>query len=370
MAQRESDKRREEETVLVSRFSALGDVAMVIPVLYTVCRLYPHRRFVMLTRRHPAALFLNPPSNLTVKGIDTDDYKGPAGIWRLSGQLLKEFGPGNYVDLHDVLRTKLLRLFMRLRGVRKISRIRKGRRQKKALTRQHGKVLIQLPSTPSRYADTFRRAGLPADTGGATAFRSIFETKADPSLFSAVTAPKRQEEKWIAIAPFARHRGKTYPPELMKEVALHYASQSGYRVFIFGAGDKERAIIDSMCEGESRMVNMSRLKAGLAAELALLNHCDVMVSMDSANMHMASLAGIPAISIWGATHPYAGFLGWGQTEADAVQLDMVCRPCSVFGDRECRFGDYHCLQGINPRRIIERIDARLNTGIPADCNKS
>lgn len=79
---------------------------------------------------------------------------------------------------------------------------------------------------------------------------------------------------------------------------------------------------------------------GLREELILMSNLDVMVSMDSANMHLASLTGTPVVSVWGATHPYAGFLGCNQKEENAVQVSMPCRPCSIFGNKPCQRGDY------------------------------
>lgn len=345
--------------VLVSRFSALGDVAIAIPSLYDACRSNPDRHFVMLTRRHPATLFVNPPANLTVVGIDTADYDGLAGLWRLSGELQEKYGFTTYVDLHDVLRTQLLRKFMKMRGVKCVKHIRKGRRAKKALTRSRNKVLLQLPSTPERYADVYRRTGITADKNFVSIFGGI---PADPTLFSSIVLePKRNGERWIAIAPFAAHEGKIYPLGLMKQVVSHYALRPDFRVFLFGAGEKEREELEKMRGEHPRVMNMAAVRLGIPGELALLSHCDVMLSMDSANMHLASLAGIPAVTVWGATHPFTGFLGWRQSVKDAVQLDMVCRPCSVFGNRPCRFGDYHCLHGIPPQHIIERIDSHLHS---------
>lgn len=347
--------------VLVSRFSALGDVSMTVPVLYDACRSYPQRRFVMLTRRLPSTLFVNPPENLTVKGIDTDRYSGLSGIWRLSGELQKEFRFDTFVDLHDVLRTRLLRFFMRIRGVRHIRHIVKGRSDKRALTRRRNKVLLPLPSTLLRYADTFRRAGMPVSSSMPGSFTSLFSLKEpDTSLFSEASDPKTSGEVWIALAPFARHQGKVYPLDLMKQIVDYYAVLPYHRIFIFGAGEKESAKIDTLKDSRANVVNMAKVRQGLPSELALLSFCDVMVSMDSANMHLASLVELPVVSVWGATHPYAGFLGWRQSGEDAVQLDMVCRPCSVFGNRPCYTGDYHCLRGIAPQRIIERMNRHLN----------
>ena len=130
-----------------------------------------------------------------------------------------------------------------------------------------------------------------------------------------------------------------------------------WKIFVFGFGAKESELIDRLARGRKNVVNMASANLGIAAELSLLSHCDVMVSMDSFNMHLASLVGLRCVSIWGATHPYAGFLGWNQKTADVAQLDMVCRPCSVFGDKPCARGDYHCLWGIPPSLIISRIDS-------------
>ena len=347
---------RESETrsVLVSRFSALGDVAMALPAVYDACAANPDVRFVMLTRNHPATIFINRPENLVVEGVDLDEYKGIGGIWRLASTLYGRYGFNTYVDLHDVLRTKLLRLFLRLRGVH-VSRIRKGRRGKSALTRRRNKVLLPLPPTPQRYREAFRRAGIPR----AERFRSLFGDTTAPADTFAPIPQKEAGERWIAVAPFARHAGKIYPLSQMGEVVDAFASRPGVRIFLFGAGDRERQELDIMAKGRMNVVNMAELRIGIPAELALLSHCDVMVSMDSANMHLASLVGLRVVSVWGATHPYCGFLGWRQSDDDTVQLDMVCRPCSVFGNKPCFRGDYHCLRGISPQRIIDKVDAVL-----------
>ena len=90
-----------------------------------------------------------------------------------------------------------------------------------------------------------------------------------------------------------------------------------------------------------------------------MSYIDVMVSMDSANMHLASLVGTTVVSVWGATHPYAGFMGWNQKEENAVQVTLPCRPCSIFGNKPCRRGDYACLRQIEPSDIIQKIENNL-----------
>lgn len=337
--------------VLCMRFSALGDIAMAIPPLYDACRACPADNFVFLTRPHPAKLFINPPANLTVTGVDLSRYKGVGGLWRLFSMLRNQYGIDTVVDLHDVLRTKILRTFFRLAGAR-VAVIRKGRSGKRRLTRRSKKILLQLEPTVQRYADTFRRAHIYPESR----FRSIFDGTEPPvAPYARLTAPKAAGDRWVAVAPFARHKGKIYPVEQMEKVVERLTSIPCVKIFLFGAGPAEDEVLRHWSEGKPEVVNMASASIGLPSELALLARCDVMVSMDSANMHLASLVGVPVVSVWGATHPYAGFMGFGQSQDNAVQLDMICRPCSVFGDKPCLRGDYHCLRGIQPALVADKV---------------
>lgn len=349
------NKGNKSKNILIARFSALGDIAMTIPTVYNACRANPDRHFYFLTRHHPASLFINAPENLTVVGVDLENYKGIAGIYRLASSLKVRYGIDYFIDLHDVLRTKLLRAFFSLKrtGWRKIE---KGRKEKARLTRRKNKHLLQLQTTISRYDDTFRRAGIELTDSFSSIFSNLPSGKGNPETFAAVTPPKKAGEHWLAIAPFAKHRGKIYPLELLDKVVEHFNGKAGERIFVFGFGKNEEEAIESMARRYPSVVNMAKARLGLPGELALLSHCDVMLSMDSFNMHLASLVGLRTVSVWGATHPYTGFLGRGQKDEDTVQLDMTCRPCSVFGDKPCFRGDYHCLWGITPRSIIEKIE--------------
>lgn len=337
--------------VLVVRFSALGDVAMSIPVVYDVCVSNHDVEFVVLTRRHAAELFINRPSNLAVEAVDLDEWKGPEGMWKLWQNLNKKYRFERIIDLHSVIRTRLLSSAALFSGV-PTTRLRKGRRGKRALTRQRNKVLLPLVSSRDRYREAFHRAGF----RHGEIFNSLFQNGApDPALFEAATPPKKEGERWVAIAPFAAHRGKIYPLDQMEEVVAHVATLPDTRVFLMGNGESETRVLADWARKWPKVVNMAALRLGLPAELALMHYCDVMVSMDSANMHLASLVRLRTISIWGATHPYCGFHGWRQKKTDIVQLDLVCRPCSVFGDKPCMRNDYQCMRAISPRLIISRI---------------
>ena len=345
-------------TVLVTRFSAIGDVAMTIPVVYSVARSNPGIRFVMVTRPSMASMFLNPPANLTVRGIDlaAPAYKGPTGMWRLYRELRREYGFDAVADLHNVLRTMAIDTFAWLNRI-SVSRINKERSRKRALTRRTNKIMLPLISQRARYREVFYRLGLAVEEH----FTSLFgDGKGNPADFASVTAPKTPTEKWVGIAPFAKHKGKIYPVELMEKVIETLSARENVKIFLFGGGEYEQQVLASWASRYQGVISLAGKRLGFPVELSLLSHLDVMVSMDSANMHLASLVGVPVVSVWGATHPYCGFKGWKQQDADTVQLTMTCRPCSVFGDKPCYRGDYHCLNGISPAAILDKISSRLN----------
>lgn len=343
---------RRLKSVLVARFSALGDVAMTVPVVYSACRCYPDIRFTFVTRRSMTSIFLNPPANLTVVGLDLEQsYNGVGGLWHLFKELRRRFDFDGMIDLHDVLRTKVFCAFCRLYGIA-VSVVNKGRKGKLGLTRRHGKVLLPLISMRARYRQAFHGIGLPVES----LFQGLFGTgKGSPEAFAMITPPKSAGEKWVGIAPFAKHTGKIYPPSMMEQVVKEISALPDVKIFFFGGGETECEILHSWAERYPSAVSLAGKRYGFPAELALVSNLDVMVSMDSANMHLASLVCTPVVSVWGATHPYCGFKGWRQKEEDTIQLPMTCRPCSVFGNKPCFRGDWHCLRGISPNVIVEKV---------------
>ena len=144
----------------------------------------------------------------------------------------------------------------------------------------------------------------------------------------------------------------------MEEVVMLLSKQEHTKLFFFGNGPEEECIINQWCSKYDNTVSLIG-KSNFNGELRLISHLDAMICMDSANMHMASLVGTPAISIWGATSPLAGFLGWRQDKADCIELPLECRPCSIFGNKPCRYGDYRCMN-ISPQIIVDRTMQRIS----------
>ena len=351
--------RGKREHILVIRFSALGDVAMVVPVVSALARQYSDVRITVLSRPFAQPLFDDLAPNVGFMSADLKrEYRGIKGLNALFRRLAaKQFTA--VADLHSVLRSEYLRMRFNV-GSYRVEHINKHRRGRRQLTAAKGKVLEQQPTSFQNYADVFAQLGYPVKLD----FESIFGAEGgNLNLLPAPMNVKNSFEPWIGIAPFAAHRGKVYPPERMEQVIetlLQRHPQA--RLFLFGRGPQEDEYFQRWCEKYSRCLFVSRHLETMHQELILMSHLDVMLSMDSANMHLASLTGTTVVSIWGATHPYAGFMGWNQSEDNAIQLAMDCRPCSVFGQKPCLRGDYACLNDIRPDVIVDRIEQVLAQG--------
>ncbi|KAA6340219.1 hypothetical protein EZS27_011912 [termite gut metagenome] len=339
---------------LVIRFSALGDVAMTIPVIYSLAVQYPQHEIVVVSRPVLEPAFRMLPGNVSLFCADLKSkHKGLSGLNTLFRQL-KEMNFDYVADLHDVLRSQYIRFRFKLSGV-SVAVIDKGRVGKKRLIRRHQKVFENQKSSFHHYSDVFEHLGFPLFVD----FSSIYESqKGDFSQIQQITDEKGST-KWIGIAPFAKHKGKIYPLELQEQIVAHFSKDLRVKVFLFGGGKMEQEILNEWIIKYPSVVSMAD-KIRMENELILMSWLDVMLSMDSANMHLASLVNIPVISIWGATHPYAGFMGWNQSVENCVQVDLECRPCSVFGNKKCFRRDYACLFGIKPETIIEKIQSIID----------
>ncbi|MBO5951816.1 MAG: glycosyltransferase family 9 protein, partial [Bacteroidaceae bacterium] len=325
----------------------IGDVVMMLPIVHSVAEAYPNTQFTVLSQKRFAPIFAMMPANVTFMGVDLKhDYNGMAGINKLYKEL-KEKNFDAVANLHGVLRTNILATRFTLNGGTKVRSIKKRRLQRKKLTRKFCKNLTpQLPTT-EKYKSVLQKLGFNFNI----TFKSIFgNTKGNLSQIEQFTGKK--ECHWIGIAPFAAHKGKIYPLEKMEKVVAELCKKAHTKVFLFAYGKEQDSIKEWI---EKYPITLIGGQLNMQEELILMSHLDVMLAMDSSNTHLASAAGTRVVSIWGATHPAAGFAGYGQKESDSIQADLACRPCSIYGKKPCRYGDYRCLNSINPETVIEKI---------------
>ncbi len=322
--------------VLVIRFSALGDVAMLAPIVRKAAEQYPDVAFTMLSQQRFADLFGGMPENVTFHGVDLKKQS--------LHEIVKGLGKFDAVaDMHSVLRSFYIRSAMLLKGAR-VASIDKGRSDKRKLT--SGKIHSPLKHTTERYAEVFKTLHLPISDREWTDVGPMLDRE------RLVCLEEHLPKTGVGIAPFAAHQGKIYPIERMERVVA-MLSERGVPVTLFGGGKNEMELLGSWAARYKGVESVAG-KYRLAQELERIRGLKLMVTMDSGNMHLASLVGTRVISIWGATHPFAGFLGYGQKESDCIQRDLECRPCSIYGNKPCKFGDYRCMD-IAPEEVAQTI---------------
>jgi ADP-heptose:LPS heptosyltransferase len=341
-----SKPKPEIKTIVAIRFSALGDVALSVPVLKRVLEENPGIDIIMASDKKLEGLFSG-IERLRFAGFDLKGkFKGIMGVYRIYDHLNTQYEFQAVADLHGVLRSHLVRFLLWVAG-KQVAFIHKGRVQKQALTRMEDKVFKQLPHTTERYAEVFRKLGVqfsdvPYYVLGKGQYSHWFEKNW-----------QNQEKIHLGFAPFAKHATKMYNLDRFKEV-VRYFNREPYRLHLFGGTRAEQLVIRQW-EKEFGFIEPLPIGIGFKEEQEIMRQLKVMVSMDSANMHLASLVDVPVVSIWGPTHPFAGFYGFNQDQANAIQVDLSCRPCSVFGNKECWRGDHACMQEITVERVVKQV---------------
>lgn len=339
------DTHRLPQHLLVMRNSAMGDVAMLPHAIRALQETYPSLKITIATR----PLFRPFFKGLNVEFMDVD-LKGSEhslwGMWKFAKKARK-MGVDAFADCHDVLRSKAFRLSMFLHGV-PVAHIHKERQEKKRFIQEHRIYDTPLKHTVIRYCDVFRRLHLP--------------TAAPTPLQKQDLAPRPNPmgEKvgtWVGFAPFSAQKGKTYPMEHCLEI-VGLLSKKYTRVFIHGGGGEEAAFAEKM---EKEYPNVTALwgKVKLEREMDVLSQEDCVISMDSLVMHLASLVATPVVSVWGATHPALGFLGYGCDREGALSAELPCSPCSVYGGKPCIYGDFRCMKAVTPQMVLKQVEVLL-----------
>ena len=334
--------------ILVIRLSAMGDVAITVPVLIALTKNYPQLKFTVLTKPFFAPILSEIP-NVIVHNADVKGkHKGVFGIWKLYKELKSRKIDG-VADLHNVLRSTILKQFFSIQSV-PFQQVNKGRKEKKALTAASNKVFKPLRATHMLYVDVFADLGFPVE------LKNEFilpKKKISQTLMRTMGADNR---KYIGIAPFAAFKGKMYPLKSMKTVVKQLNDFGTHQILLFGGGPLEKQKLESWEKEFDHCISIVG-KTKFKEELGLISNLELMVAMDSGNSHLAAMYGIPTITLWGITHPHAGFYPFGQDSSNALLADREkypLIPTSVYGNKFPEGYD-QAMETIAPDEVIQKI---------------
>jgi len=327
----------------------MGDVALTTPVLAGMRSQYPDVEMVLLTKSMFKPFFRSVQGLVLFHPDLKNLHKGIFGLLRLCMDINAQGKIDYVIDLHDVLRSKILRLLFRLSGI-KVSVIDKGRGEKSALIK--GKSRSKLKHSVERYCDVFARAGFPVVQSAGPWIIPSNQAKAETALMTA-----SEDIIQIGVAPYAKHKLKMWPEENMIKLLGMISERHKVKFWLFGGIED----IDRLKLLQSRVAD-SFLTTGnfsLEEELALMSNLDLMIAMDSSNMHMAALVGTKVVSIWGGTDPITGFGAWMQPEENIVSISvdkLDCRHCTIYGKGECRRGDFACMTWLTAEMVFEKFE--------------
>ncbi len=334
----------------------MGDVAMTVPVLRALVLQYPEVKITLVSRPFFQPFFEGIP-NVNFFGVDLNQrHKGFVGLLRLFFDLRK-LEVDLVADLHNVLRSKIVRTLFVLSG-KKVAATDKGRAEKKALTSLTNKVFAPVKSMSERHVDTFKQLGFSIDvTHPKFPEKTILTEEVLKQL--GVTSDISKSNA-IGIAPFAQYESKVYPQDLMQQVIDALAENKNNHLFLFGGGATEIQKLKAL-QNKHDNVFVVAGKVSFEAELQLISNLDVMLSMDSGNAHIAAMLGVKVITLWGATHPYAGFKPFNQPDdfcltSDKAQFPLL--PTSIYGNKKVEGYD-EVMRTILPSQVIEKINSNL-----------
>ncbi len=332
---------------LILRFSSLGDVAMTNPVIRCLEKKYPNNKFIYVTRPKFKPLF-EEFKNVEIFELDLKKrHKGFLGLLRLFIDLIK-LRPSRVADLHSVLRTNILSFLFRIFFI-KVSVIDKKRKDRKALTRKRNKIFKPLTPVHFLYQEVFNKLGFTIDL---TKDHIFPPSKALDFKTYDVQIDSR---KLVGIAPFAKHAGKMYPLDLMQKIVSYI--QEKHIVFLFGFGKFEMDTINRWSK-VFKNVNSCDFLNGFENEISLISNLDLMISMDSANGHIASIYNVPVITIWGLTHPYTGFTTFNSDTENQFCVDrekFPLVPNSIYGNKMIK-GYENSMRTISFQDVLARVN--------------
>ena len=334
---------------LVIRLSAMGDVALASHVINSAIEQNPNAEFVVLTR-DKFNVFFGQSSRISFVNPDLyGKHKGFVGLLKLWFSLRKAHKFTAVLDLHNVLRSKVLRLLYRI-VFTPVYVIEKGRREKKALINKTD--FKQLPHATERYAKVFLNARLALEKNSWR--KPVLSFDLNPKVAAFIGNSNNFK---VGLAPFASTAQKAFPQSKLKELVSRLAEYN-VQMFVFGGGKTEEQQTEALRAISPKLVSLvGKLK--MTHEIAAMQQMNVVFATDSSNMHLAGLVGTPVVSVWGGTHPYAGFSPINiQNKELMVQVpvsELPCRPCSVFGNIACHRSDLACLHNINIDAVMAKI---------------
>ncbi|MCK5118432.1 MAG: glycosyltransferase family 9 protein [Candidatus Latescibacteria bacterium] len=325
--------------ILLIRFSSLGDVVLTTATFGPLRERFPDAEIYLLTKSRYAALFERDPrlSGVLKWESGVPFHKQLSALRRMKFDLC--------VDLHANLRSRLVGGLLPARCIRY---------RKRRLARMAMVHLKRLPVRARTVLDLYGSALSPLGIEKGTDRPRLF---LEDDLTSKVERELegwgiREEDEVVGVHPGAKWDAKRWEVKGFVRVCDQIL-ESGRKCLLLG--DEED--LPFVQEIVSRMRHVPTLLVGeleLCELAAVIRRCKLLVCNDSGPMHIATAVDTPVVAIFGPTHPRLGFAPMGAHDV-VLTANRPCSPCSLHGEKACKYARRGCMEEISPDRVIAEI---------------
>jgi heptosyltransferase-2 len=326
--------------ILLVRFSSIGDLLLVTPLLRALRNRHPDAHLSFVVREDMADTLRNNPrlDELITwrRGTPLQDLarRLRAGSWT------------HRVDLHGSIRSRLLRTMVGGRW----TGYPKHRVRRKLLIMSHGRRGGHLGHVADRYFIAARDLDVRPD-GGPPEFLVRPEANAEAGRFLAEHDIGR-DRPLIAVAPGAAHFTKRWPP--YHWITLMQRMTERHDVVVLG-GNAERELAAEMVLAGGTHAASAAGRYSLDGTAALLRRASRLIAGDTGVLHLATAVGTPVVGMYGPTVEAFGFFPY-HASAVTLQHDLDCRPCTSQGGPRCPLGHHNCLKLMLPAEVMRAVE--------------
>lgn len=321
--------------ILIIRLSSLGDVILVSYMARLLKNQYPNAEISILTG-FPEVLEFNPNFNNIYVYEKSKQNQFIKLFKKEEGNKLKINDFDLVIDLQNNNRSK--KILSDYSG--NLFKYNKNRLEKLRIVYTKFKPSSVTP-IPQRYAETAKELNLKDDGLGL-------------EFFLEKSLPKNK--KLISIAVGAKHFTKRYPFDKFLEVSKELINL-GYEVTFLGSKED----LENIDSKQIEELNINNLigKLSIQETANKIAESVLLISNDSALMHIAAGLQVPIIAIFGSTTQDLGFAPF-RVAHKVLEVDLACRPCSHIGKNKCPKKHFNCMNLISPKMIVDSAISLIN----------
>ncbi len=342
------------------------ETALLVPVLQSLARKYDNLSINLVVFDQYEPFFHNIPGTHVIAIGAHRPYRWFRGWYSFYCQLRK-LGPYTKgIDLQGTRVSLLLRFYFLFSGL-KFIKMKRPKKQIRALIRHKTKHHLNLPHLIDFYFAAFADAGLPAKVHKGPWINLDTNARARAHQFIQKNPILEQKKLWIGFAPFASRAQKNWPIDRVSDLIERIQTELGAVMFLFHNGNENKDTDQGYTNLQALHIKypdtiVAPEQDNLPVTMAIMKHLRLLISMDSISMHLGDLLGLRVISLWGPTHSAAGYGPYGQDANTIVQIPstaLTCRPCSLQGDKPCFRKDLACMQWISTDEVFDKVKEYL-----------